>query len=192
MTDSDTDSAVDYERLRGEAGGVFPISIDRKVTIAVGGLALAALFGPVVASQSAEVRALENGPGAALNIVGGMAVLLGVVSISVGAAGLVCQRYYVGQQVTGTERIKWFLRVEDLWTWLLLLGTLITALCMSLILPAALSFSSPEAVSGAGFGIFREFDPLPVVISAWAVSAVAAGALVVVAGGWLWVRRTLG
>lgn len=189
MTDSD-DPTAEYERLRGEAGDLFPVSLDRKVGVAATGLTLAASFGPAVAAQSADVRALEGGPGAPLNIVGGIAVLLGVVLLFVGAAALVSQRYYVGQHVDDEDGLKYFLRLEDLWMWLLLLGFSITTFCMLLILPATLSLVSAEGVSGAGFGIYSEFDPLPVVIGAWTVSAVAAGALVTLVAGWLWVHRT--
>jgi hypothetical protein len=72
MSDPETDPMADYERLRGDAGTVFSLPLDRKVAVAVAGLATAASFGPVITAQSAEVRALENGPGAALNIVGGV------------------------------------------------------------------------------------------------------------------------
>lgn len=191
MSDPETNPMADYERLRGDAGTVFSLPLDRKVAVAVAGLATAASFGPVITAQSAEVRALENGPGAALNIVGGVSILLGVVLMFIGGTALVAQRYYVGQAVTEEERLKWFLRIEDLWMWVLTLGTIITVLCMSLMLPAALSFGSPEAVSDAGFGIYSEFDPLPFVIGAWLVSAIAGGALAVVGGSWLWVRYSL-
>lgn len=191
MSDPETDPMADYERLRGDAGTVFSLPLDRKVAVAVAGLATAASFGPVITAQSAEVRALENGPGAALNIVGGVSILLGVVLMFIGGTALVAQRYYVGQAVAEEERLKWFLRIEDLWMWVLTLGTIITVLCMSLMVPAALSLGSPEAVSDAGFGIYSEFDPLPFVIGAWLVSALAGGALAVVGGSWLWVRYSL-
>ena len=191
MSDSETDSMAAYERLRGDAGTLFSLSLDRKVAVAVVGLGVAAMFGPVLSMQSDAVRTLEGGPGASLNIVGGIAVLLGVASMFSGAAALVYQKYHVGRRVSDEERMEWHLRIEDLWMWVLMLGVVITGLCMALVTPSALSLTSPEAVSDAGFGIYTEFDPLPVVIGAWAVSGIAVGALLIVVLGWLWVRFSL-
>ena len=191
MANSETDPMAEYERLRGEAGDLFEISLDKKVLTAVVGSAIAALFGPLLAVQSAEVRALDGGPGASLNIVGGIPVLLGVVLMFIGGGGLVYQKYYVGREVEDEDRMEWFIRVEDLWMWTLTVGVLLSVLCLLVLVPGALSVLSPETVSDAGFGIYGEFDPLPITFGAWLVSGISAGTALVLGFGWLWVNWTL-
>ncbi len=191
MANSETDPMAEYERLRGEAGDLFSISLDRKVLTAVVGSALAALFGPLLAVQSSEVRALEGGPGASLNIVGGIPVLLGVVLMLVGGGGLVYQKYYVGREVEDEDRMEWYIRFEDLWMWTLTVGVLLVGLCLLVLVPGALSLLSPETVSDAGFGIYGAFDPLPITFGAWLVSGISAGTALVLGVSWLWVSVTL-
>ncbi|ERH10633.1 MAG: hypothetical protein J07HX64_02410 [halophilic archaeon J07HX64] len=191
MTNSETDPMAEYEQLRGEAGDLFPVSLDGKVLTAVVGSAMAALFGPLLAVQSSKVRALEGGPDASLNVVGGIPVLLGVVLMFVGGGGLVYQKYYVGQQVEDEDRMEWFIRVEDLWMWTLTVGVILTVLCLLLLVPGAFSLLSPETVSDAGFGIYGAFDPLPITFGAWLVSGISAGSALVLGLSWLWVNRTL-
>jgi len=191
MSNSETDPMAEYEQLRGEVGDLFTVSLDGKVLTAVVGSAIAALFGPLLAVQSAEVRALEGGPDASLNVVGGIPVLLGVVLMLVGGGGLVYQKYYVGREVKNEDRMEWFIRVEDLWMWTLTVGVLLVVLCLLLLVPGALSLLSPETVSDAGFGIYDGFDPLPVTFGAWLVSGISAGTALVLGVSWLWVNRTL-
>lgn len=191
MTNSETDPMAEYEQLRGEVGDLFPVSLDGKILTAVVGSAMAALFGPLIAMQSSEVRALEGGPGEALNVVGGIPVLLGVVLMFVGGGGLVYQKYYVGREVEDEESMEWFIRVEDLWMWTLTVGVLLVVLCLLLLVPGAFSLLSPETVSDAGFGIYGAFDPLPITFGAWLVSGISAGTALALGVGWLWVNRTL-
>jgi len=173
-----------YEQAALSVSRMVPLSLDTKIRIAIGSLALSVVVAPGVVLRRDLVRSLEGTGSLSLTL--GLLVLNGILTTALGGSLLVRQRYMISQGSLSAQQARKQVRIEDFFMSFVLLGALFIIVPAAMILVGVLSPSAVETLYDNGINIYvpeRAID-----IDVRLVSATGGVLAVVMFGAWRAVR----
>lgn len=146
-----------YRRAKVTVRRAFPVSLDRKVQLAIATLAASVPLAPLLFLQRDLIRSLEGtGPLVrTLSLQIGFLTLFGVVTGFVVGALLVRQKRVVRRRSLGDEAARKLVRIEDLLAFLLLHGTVLVVIPTTLAIVGAISPGTIEALYARGIAVYQ-------------------------------------
>jgi hypothetical protein len=155
-----------YEQATLSVRRMVPLSLDRKISLAVGLLAISAGIAPAAAARRDLRRDLEGTTSLELGL--GLLVLNGIVTVALGGLLLVRQQYVVDRRSLTPAQARKLVRLEDLFVLLVLFGGLFVVVPAALAVTGLLSPSAVETLYASDIRIYRPDDTLG--IGLWPIS----------------------
>ena len=146
-----------YRRAEVTVRRAFPISLDRKVRLAIATLAASVPLGPLLFLQRDLVRSLEGTGSLAgtLSLQIGCLTMIGVVTGFIVGTLLVRQKRIVRRRPLGDEAARKLVRIEDLLAFLLVHGTVLVVIPTTLAIVGAVSPGTIEALYARGIAVYQ-------------------------------------
>ena len=163
-----------YEQAAAIVTRAFPISLEKKIQLGIGGLLVSGLLAPLLSLQRDAIVAAEGAVPVAFRL--GTFVLLGILTVFIAGLLLIGLESRV-RAVSTLERARKFVRVEELIMWYQLLGLAFVVIGTA---TAAVGLISTDTIR-----LLYEYDVFVygsagfVLIDVWAISATG-GVLAVV------------
>ena len=163
-----------YEQAAAIVTRAFPISLEQKIQLGIGGLLVSGLLAPLLSLQRDAIVAAEGAVPVAFRL--GTFVLLGILTVFIAGLLLIGLESRV-RAVSTLERARKFVRVEELIMWYQLLGLAFVVIGTA---TAAVGLISTDTIR-----LLYEYDVFVygsagfVLIDVWAISATG-GVLAVV------------
>lgn len=173
-----------YRQARATVRQTFSTHIERKVVVAIVTLVVAVSLWPLIALRQELIRSLEGSATYTLSL--GVLALYGV-GLAFGTALLLLWQYRrILTRQFGQKKARKLLRIEDLLTWFLLLGTAFVVLATGTAAIGALSPATIERLYAANVVVYRPAETVPLDIRyVSALGGVLGGVLSVLL---LWIR----
>jgi len=173
-----------YEHAEATTNRVFPVSLDGKILLAVGGLASTVVLAPALFVRRDLIRALEGTGALSETLSPGIAVLalVGVATTFGVGLLLVRQRYAVRARSLDLETARKLVRIEDFLMWFLVQGVLFIVVPALLAVAGVLSAGTIEALYESNVVVYQPAGTLAV--DARIVSGLGGGLAAVLFGLW--------
>lgn len=173
-----------YRQARATVRQTFSAHVERKVAVAIVTLVLVVPLWPLIALRQELIRSLEGSATYTLSL--GVLALYGV-GLAFGTALLLLLQYRrIQTSQLGSKQARKLLRIEDLLTWFLLLGTAFVVLSAGTATVGVLSPATIERLYGANVVVYRPTETIPLDIRYVSVlGGVLGGVLSVLL---LWIR----
>lgn len=173
-----------YEQAALSVNRMVPLSLDTKIRIAVGSLALSVAVAPAVTFRRDLVRSLEGTDSLSLTL--GLLVLNGILTTALGGFLLVRQRYILKKGSLSAQQARKQVRIEDFFVSFVLLGALFIIVPAAMLLVGVLSPSVVETLYDNGIKIYVPEDAIGIDVRI--ISATGGALAAVLFGLWRAVR----
>lgn len=167
-------SGDSYEQAAAIVTRAFPISLEQKIQLGIGGLLVSVLLAPLLSLQRDAIVAVEGAVPAAFRL--GTFVLLGIVTVFIAGLLLIGLESRV-RSVSTFERARKFVRVEELLMWYQLLGLVFVVIGIAIAAVGAISHDTIWLLYEYDVSVYGSAEF--VLIDVWAISALG-GVLAVV------------
>lgn len=142
-----------YEQASLAVSRMIPVSLERKIQIAVASLALSGLVAPAILFRRDLLRSLEGTGSLSLSL--GLITLNGILNAALGGLLLVRQQYLVDRRSLTPKQARKLIRLEDLFVLLVLFGTLFVVASVAIALIGVVSPSTVEALYSQDVRIYE-------------------------------------
>lgn len=149
-----------YEQAVLSENRMVPVSLDTKIRLAIGTLALSTTVAPAVMLRRDLVRSLEGTDTLSLTL--GLLVLNGILTTGLGGVLLVRQRYVVDRRTLTPREAQKLVRIEDFLVSFVLFGGLFIAASVALTVVGLLSPSTVETLYDTGVRIYVPDETLDI------------------------------
>jgi hypothetical protein len=173
-----------YEQAALAVSRMVPLSLDTKIRIAIGLLALSGAIAPAVLLRRDLVRSLEGTGSLSLTL--GLLVLNGIITITLAGLLLVRQRYILTRRSLSSREARKLVRLEDFLVLFVLLGGLFVVAPLLLAVVGLVSPSTVETFYANDINIYQPDETLGIDLRA--ISAAGGFLAIVLFGLWRLVR----
>jgi hypothetical protein len=173
-----------YEQAALAVSRMVPLSLDTKIRIAIGLLALSGAIAPAVLLRRDLVRSLEGTGSLSLTL--GLLVLNGIITITLAGLLLVRQRYILTRRSLSSREARKLVRLEDFLVLFVLLGGLFVVAPLLLAVVGLVSPSTVEIFYANDINIYQPDETLGIDLRA--ISAAGGFLAIVLFGLWRLVR----
>jgi hypothetical protein len=173
-----------YEQAALAVSRMVPLSLDTKIRIAIGLLALSGAIAPAVLLRRDLVRSLEGTESLSLTL--GLLVLNGIITITLAGLLLVRQRYILTRRSLSSREARKLVRLEDFLVLFVLLGGLFVVAPLLLAVVGLVSPSTVETFYANDINIYQPDETLGIDLRA--ISAAGGFLAIVLFGLWRLVR----
>lgn len=143
-----------YEQATVNVRRMVPLSLDGKLYLAIGSIALSVLTAPVVLFRQDLIRSLEET--GSLDLTLGVLVLNGVLTAFLAGLALVRQQHITrGRNLDPADAQK-LVRIEDFLSMFVIIGAMFIIVPMTLLLVGVVSPSLTETLYGHGVNIYSK------------------------------------
>jgi hypothetical protein len=142
-----------YEQASLAVSRMIPVSLERKIQIAVVSLALSGLVAPAILLRRDLLRSLEGTGSLSLSL--GLIALNGILNAALGGLLLVRQRYLVDRRSLTTKQARKLIRLEDFFAAFVLFGALFVVASVVIAFIGVVSPPTVEALYSQDVRIYE-------------------------------------
>ena len=161
--DDDITQAVlsndEYQQARATVRQTFGFGVERKLLLAIATLFSVVALAPLIAFRQDLIRSLEGAETYVLLL--GVLALQGILTTTAAALLLLRQYRIIQTRDLETAEARRLVRMEDLFTWFLLLGTAFVSLSVLAAGVGVLSPGTVERLYESEVFVYREAETIP-------------------------------